>query len=121
MSSKNPKILSKNLDYENPYMKIFHEKVEYPNKKQNDYWVLHRRTEFFSIIIPLFPNNETVLVGQFRIPTENYSWEFPMGGVGGFFGGARNAAEVGPKSSVEFVAVFDRPFVFLHRLTYPTA
>lgn len=33
----------------------------------------------FSIVIPLYDYKTVLLVGQYRIPCEYYSWEFPMG------------------------------------------
>jgi 8-oxo-dGTP pyrophosphatase MutT (NUDIX family) len=75
-------VLKTQVDYENPYMKIHKKEVEYPNTTRGTYWVLERRGNI-SIIIPLFSSKETLLVGQFRVPTQEYSWEFPMGSVKG--------------------------------------
>ena len=37
--------------------------------------------EPFPVIIPLFPDKTTLLVGQYRVHADYYSWEFPMGNV----------------------------------------
>lgn len=33
------------------------------------------------IIVPLLPDNQTILLRQYRYPVEDYSWELPMGGI----------------------------------------
>lgn len=73
-------ILASALDYENPYMQIYKHEVIQPDGAHNYYYTLSRFGSF-SIIIPLFPDQTTVLVGQYRIPISTYSWEFPMGQV----------------------------------------
>jgi 8-oxo-dGTP pyrophosphatase MutT (NUDIX family) len=35
------------------------------------------------VVIPLTPTNKTVLLKQFRFPTNESSWEPPMGGING--------------------------------------
>lgn len=35
------------------------------------------------VVIPLTPTNRTVLLKQFRFPTNESSWELPMGGIDG--------------------------------------
>lgn len=84
LDSKNHgfRVLSKMTEYKNPFMIVNRLEVERPNGKVSSYWVLERGTDF-SIIIPLFFGNETLLVGQYRVATSYYSWEFPMGSVKG--------------------------------------
>lgn len=81
MKSRGYKILSSVLEYQNPAMEVYKKKVVYPDNKTKAFWVLHRLN--FSIIIPDFGDGTTLLVGQYRIPVEYYSWEFPMGSVEG--------------------------------------
>lgn len=69
--------LSSKLDYENPFMQVYKEEVQRPNGKILPYWTIQRGD--FPVIIPLFSDNMTLLVGQFRVPVDFYSWEFPMG------------------------------------------
>jgi 8-oxo-dGTP pyrophosphatase MutT (NUDIX family) len=74
--------LSEKLEYENPYMQVYRQEVKRPDGITRPYWVLDRKGDF-SVVIPIFPDNTTVLVGQFRVPTKRYMWEFPMGMVAG--------------------------------------
>lgn len=74
--------LSEKLEYENPFMQIYRQEVVRPDGNKKPYWVLDRKGDF-SVIIPIFPDNTTVLVGQYRVPTKRYLWEFPMGMVKG--------------------------------------
>ena len=76
------KVLSSVTEYENPFFKAIKHQVERPNGLVKPYWTISRRGDF-SVIIPIFPNNDTVLVGQYRISVGAYSWEFPMGQVRG--------------------------------------
>lgn len=76
------KILSSVIEYENPFFKAIKHKVERPNGLVKPFWTVSRYGDF-SVAIPIFPNNETVLVGQYRISVGYYSWEFPMGQVRG--------------------------------------
>lgn len=75
-------VLSSETEYENPYFKSIKHQVKRPDGYIRPFWTLSRYGDF-SIIIPIFPNKETVLVGQYRIPVGDYSWEFPMGQVRG--------------------------------------
>lgn len=73
-------VVSSKVDYENPFMIVHRQEVIRPDGKTKPYWVLDRGGDF-SIIIPLFPDNTTMLVGQYRVPTGKYLWEFSMGMV----------------------------------------
>lgn len=77
MDKKHHKRISSFLEYENPYMKIYKNNVLYSNGEVKPYWILKRPD--FVLTIPLIDSYNTVLVGQYRIPIEKYSWEFPMG------------------------------------------
>lgn len=72
--------ISEKLEYKNPFMQVYREEVIRPNGTKRPYWVLDRGGDF-SVIIPLFPDNTTTLVGQYRVPTGKFLWEFPMGMV----------------------------------------
>lgn len=76
------KILSKELDYSSPPMDVLRYEIEDSSGKKRPYWVLDRKNEF-SIVIPIFPDKTTVLIGQYRVPIEEFSWEFAMGTVAG--------------------------------------
>jgi ADP-ribose pyrophosphatase len=73
-------ILSSIREYENPYMRINKLPTIRPNGKEKPYWVLHRGSDC-SVIIPLLTDDTTILVGQYRVGADKYSWEFPLGNV----------------------------------------
>lgn len=77
---KKIEILSQKVDYTSPYMDIVKYKIKDTKGVIRPYWMLDRKSNF-SIIIPLFPDNTTILVGQFRVPIKEYLWEFSMGTV----------------------------------------
>ena len=74
------KILSQKVEFASPHMDILLYEVEDIKGRKKPYWVLDRKNNF-SVVIPIFPDNTTVLVGQFRVPINEYSWEFAMGTV----------------------------------------
>jgi 8-oxo-dGTP pyrophosphatase MutT (NUDIX family) len=75
-------VVSTKREYTNPYMEVYRQEVVRPDGLIKPYWVLDRGGDF-SLIIPLFPDKTTQLVGQYRVPIAKYSWEFPMGMVAG--------------------------------------
>lgn len=77
-----PKVLKKSTAYKNSRLRILKYKTEFPNKKIKDFFVLDRYSDF-SVVVPIFPDMTTVLVGQYRVPVESFSWEYPMGSVRG--------------------------------------
>lgn len=81
-SSYGFKILSAKIEYRNPFLKVINYKLKRPNGIIKPFWVVSKYGNF-SVIIPLFPNNDTLLVGQYRVSVKSYSWEFPMGQVRG--------------------------------------
>lgn len=68
--------------YTNPYFAVTENSVVRSNGTTGTYYVVDRYGPF-SIIIPIFPDNTTILVGQYRFASEYYSWELPMGSVRG--------------------------------------
>lgn len=76
------RVISQKKEYENPFMVVSKYEVEYQDGSTKPYWVLDRKGDF-SIIVPIFPDNTTLLVGQWRVSSNHYSWEFPMGSVTG--------------------------------------
>ena len=63
-------------------MEVHRQEIIRPDGKQKPYWVLNRSGDF-SVIVPVFPDMTTTLVGQYRVPIRKYLWEFPMGTVKG--------------------------------------
>lgn len=77
---KNPwTMLSSTEVYSNPWVSIRHEEVLKPNGEPGIYGVAHFKNKALAIV-PLDKDGYTWLVGQYRYPLEEYSWEIPMGG-----------------------------------------
>lgn len=79
-SQKNTwKKLSTQVVYENPWIEVEHHEVLNPSGGNG----IYGQVNFKNIAIGIIPiDNElnTWLVGQFRFPIEEYSWEIPEGG-----------------------------------------
>jgi 8-oxo-dGTP pyrophosphatase MutT (NUDIX family) len=77
---KNPwVILETHPVYENPWMSIKEDQVINPAGKPGIYGVVHFKNKALGII-PIDAAGNTWLVGQYRYPLNEYSWEIPMGG-----------------------------------------
>ena len=70
------KQLSKKIVYENKWMKVREDEVEFSNGKKGIYGVVDKPD--FAMVIP-FENNGFYLVKQYRYPVEESYWEFPQG------------------------------------------
>jgi 8-oxo-dGTP pyrophosphatase MutT (NUDIX family) len=77
---KNPwKTVASKIVYENPWIKVREDKVINPSGGDGIYGVV----SFKNIAIGIIPVDEegyTYLVGQYRYPLNEYSWEIPEGG-----------------------------------------
>lgn len=71
--------LSREVKYENPWVKIIEDKVLNPAGNNGIYGVVHFKT-YAIAIIPLDENNNTWIVGQYRYPHDSYEWEVVEGG-----------------------------------------
>ena len=79
-SPKSPwKIKSSELKYENAWISLTEHKVLNAAGNNGIYGVVHFKNIAIGII-PLDENNYTWLVGQFRFPLNQYSWEICEGG-----------------------------------------
>jgi 8-oxo-dGTP pyrophosphatase MutT (NUDIX family) len=77
---KNPwTILGKKEIYENPWIQLTEFKVINPKGGEGIYGKVHYKHLAVGII-PLDENWNTWLVGQYRFPLDQYSWEIPEGG-----------------------------------------
>lgn len=78
--TRNPwKSLKHESVYDNKWITVSHEEVLNPNGNDGIYGVVHFK--YLAIgIIPLDENNNTWIVGQYRYPLKQYSWEIPEGG-----------------------------------------
>ncbi len=78
--NKNPwKTLSSEIIYNNPWIEVTEHKVINPAGNNGIYGTVH----FNNIAIGIVAINELdeiVLVGQYRYPLKQYSWEIPEGG-----------------------------------------
>ncbi len=77
---KNPWTLnSKKIAYENNWIRVEHHEVLNPSKKPGIYGKIHFKNIAIGII-PVDQDGYTWLVGQYRYPLDEYSWEIPEGG-----------------------------------------
>ena len=80
MSTENPwKTLSSSRVYTNPWMSVREDKVSRPDGQDGIYGVIETRVA--TGVVALTPEREIYLVGQYRYPTEVYSWEIIQGGA----------------------------------------
>ena len=78
--TKNPwKTLETTVPYSNPWMRISHNEVINPAGGKGIYGVVQFKNLAIGIL-PLDADNNTWLVGQYRYPLGQYSWEIPEGG-----------------------------------------
>jgi 8-oxo-dGTP pyrophosphatase MutT (NUDIX family) len=80
MSKKNPwtKIKSE-LKYENPWIRVREDAVLKPSGEPGIYGVVEFKNTAVGVIA-INKRREVVLVGQYRYPLNEYSWELPEGG-----------------------------------------
>lgn len=77
---KNPwQLTSTQQIYDNPWISVREDNVINPSGNPGIYGTVHFKNKALGII-PLDENNYTYLVGQYRYPLDEYSWEIPMGG-----------------------------------------
>lgn len=78
MSGSNPwRKLSTRLIYENPWIRLREDQVIAPSGAPGIYGVVESRPAVG--VVALTAKQEIYLVGQYRYPTECYSWEIPEG------------------------------------------
>ena len=65
--------------YENPWIAVREDAVTRPDGKAGIYGVVSMKNRAVGIV-PLHADGTVTLVGQFRYPTQVYSWEIPEGG-----------------------------------------
>ena len=65
--------------YQNPWVRLDHHEVTRPDGADGIYGVV-RFANLAIGVLPLFEDGTTVLVGQHRFPSDQYSWELPEGG-----------------------------------------
>ena len=77
---QNPwKILDQKMVYENPWISLTEFRVLNPSGGKGIYGKVHFKNTAIGII-PLDSEFHVYLVGQYRFPLDQYSWEIPEGG-----------------------------------------
>jgi 8-oxo-dGTP pyrophosphatase MutT (NUDIX family) len=71
--------LSTEKVYDSPWIGVTKHEVLNPNGNPGTYSVVHFKNIAIGILV-LDENNNTYIVGQYRYPIEQYSWEIPEGG-----------------------------------------
>ncbi len=74
------KTLSGEVKYDNPWIRVEEFQVLNPAGSAGIYGTVTFKNRAVAIL-PLFANGDTLLVGQFRYPLQQYHWELPMGGA----------------------------------------
>ncbi len=74
------KVLESECVYENPWIRVREDKVVNPAGGDGIYGVVHFKGTAVGVI-PLDSEKYTWIVGQYRYPLDEYSWEIPMGGA----------------------------------------
>lgn len=65
--------------YENPWISVREDRVIRPDGQPGIYGVVDFRNRAIGVV-PVTPEGDTFLVGQYRYPLGAYSWEIPEGG-----------------------------------------
>ncbi|KAA0686968.1 NUDIX domain-containing protein [Azospirillum brasilense] len=65
--------------YENPWMRVVEHDVLTPLGNPGIYGVMHAQN-LATGVVPIDDQGRVTLVGQYRFPLEQYSWEIPEGG-----------------------------------------
>jgi 8-oxo-dGTP pyrophosphatase MutT (NUDIX family) len=79
-TQRNPwKTLQSKTSYENPWIKVIHKDVINPSGNEGIYGVVHFKNKAVGIL-PIDEDYNVYLVGQYRFPVDDYSWEIPEGG-----------------------------------------
>tara|TARA_B100000965_G_C19404901_1_gene674951 strand:- start:79 stop:627 length:549 start_codon:yes stop_codon:yes gene_type:complete len=73
------KVKRKETVYENPWIKVENHEVLNPAGNDGIYGTVHFKNIAIGVI-PITDQLETFLVGQWRFPLNQYSWEIPEGG-----------------------------------------
>lgn len=77
---KNPwKILDSEVKYENNWIQVVHQNVINPSGGKGVYGTVNFKNIAVGVV-PIDKDGNTWLVGQYRFPLNEYSWEIPEGG-----------------------------------------
>lgn len=73
------KILDSEVMYENNWIQVVHQNVLNPSGGKGIYGTVNFKNIAVGVV-PIDKNGNTWLVGQYRFPLNEYSWEIPEGG-----------------------------------------
>jgi 8-oxo-dGTP pyrophosphatase MutT (NUDIX family) len=73
------KRLQRRLVYQNPWIWVWEDQVLRPDGQPGIYGVVHFRNRAIGVVA-LDDRDQVLLVGQYRYPLGQYSWEIPEGG-----------------------------------------
>ena len=80
MPERNPwKVKSSRLVYETPWLRVIEDQVVRPDGADGIYSYIETRVAVG--VVALTPDNRVYMVGQYRYPTQCYSWEIVEGGA----------------------------------------
>jgi len=65
--------------YENPWIVVYEDQVQRPDGRPGIYGVVHFRNRAIGVVA-IDQHDRVCLVGQYRYPLDEYSWELPEGG-----------------------------------------
>src|SRR5687768_12989875 len=71
--------LNTDVRYDNAWITVTHRDVINPNGGAGIYGLVHYKNLAIGIL-PVDAEGNTWLVGQYRYPTDHYTWEIPEGG-----------------------------------------
>jgi ADP-ribose pyrophosphatase len=73
------RILEQNQEYSCPWFSVDKEKIQYPNKYINDFYIFKRYNAFSCIFA--HDDKNVILLKQWRPTIKKWLWELPMGGI----------------------------------------
>jgi len=73
------KINSTKIHYDSPWLRMIEHQVTRPKGDPGIYSIVHFKHRAICVL-PLDEDYNTWIVGQFRVPIDQYSWEIPEGG-----------------------------------------
>jgi len=80
MDTSNPwKTVDKNVVYDNAWIRVREDNVIRPDGSPGIYGIVQYKNKAIGIL-PIDEDGYVYLVGQYRYPLEQYSWEIPEGG-----------------------------------------
>jgi 8-oxo-dGTP pyrophosphatase MutT (NUDIX family) len=74
------KRLSRQVAYENLWIRVYHDEVLRPDGQPGIYGLVHFRSRAVGVVA-LDDQDHVLLVGQYRYTLDVYSWEIPEGGT----------------------------------------